>query len=116
MSTTTIPPQLYDRVVVLTDAATIATDASLGNVGDVTLTASRTMGAPTHPTDGQRFLWRIKQGGSGSYTITWDSAFDWGTGGAPTLSTTVGKTDLCGGLYNAASAKWQMVPAALGFT
>lgn len=106
---------LPTSVVVLTDAATIATDASLGSTFDVTIGGNRTMGAPTNPTDGQRCLWRIKQDATGSRTITWASAFDWGTGGAPTLTLTAGKTDLCGGSYNAASAKWQMVPASLGY-
>ncbi len=114
---TKVPAQLITptTALTLTDQATIATNAALGNTGDVTLTASRTMGAPTNPTDQQRFVWRIKQGGSGSYTITWNAVFDWGVVGAPTLSTSVGKIDLCGGIYNATAAKWQMVTPALGF-
>ncbi len=99
----------------LTDAATIATDAATGNIFNVTIAASRTMGAPTNPHDGQRILYRIKQGGAGSNTITWDTIFDWGAGGAPTLSTAIGKIDLCPGIYYGNTAKWQMQPAALGY-
>lgn len=108
---------LVGNVVTLTDQATIATDASLGNTGDVTITASRAMGVPTNPRDGENFTWRITQGGSGSFLITWDvTAFDFGAAGAPTLSTAAGSVDLVGGKYNAAKAKWQMVPASLGYT
>lgn len=115
MTATKVPPQLTARVSALTDAVTIATDASLGNVFDVTLAGNRTMGSPTNPTDGQRCLWRLKQDATGSRTVTWAAAFDWGTGGVPTLTTTAGKTDICGGIYNAGSSKWEMVPAALGY-
>ena len=40
--------------VTLTDAATIATDASLGNLFRVTLGGNRTLGNPTNPVDGQK--------------------------------------------------------------
>ncbi len=109
-------PALIGDVVALIDAATIATDASQGTAGDVTLAASRTMGVPTNPSNNQRFLWRITQGGAGSNLITWDpTAFDFGAAGAPTLSTAVGKTDLIAGVYNSVATKWQMVPASLGY-
>lgn len=36
----------------------------------------------------------LTQGGSGSYTATWPGAVKWPSGVAPTLTTTVGKTDI----------------------
>jgi hypothetical protein len=36
----------------------------------------------------------LTQGGSGGYTITWPSSVSWGSAGTPTLSTTVGQTDV----------------------
>lgn len=99
----------------LTDAATIATNAVVGNLFSVTIAASRTMGAPTNPTGGQKITYRITQGGSGSNTITWNSAFSFGAAGAPTLSTAVGKTDYVVFMYNSTAAKWQYQYSSLGF-
>jgi hypothetical protein len=36
----------------------------------------------------------LKQGGTGSYTVTWPASVGWGDAGAPVLTTTVGKTDI----------------------
>lgn len=36
----------------------------------------------------------VTQGGAGSYTITWPSSVKWPAGTAPTLTTTVGRSDL----------------------
>lgn len=57
------------QVVALTDAATIATDASAGDVFSVTLGGNRTLGVPTNPEDGMRKTWRIRQDGTGSRTL-----------------------------------------------
>lgn len=58
---------------------------------------------------GQKGLISIIQGGSGSYTPSFSPALDWGSAGAPTWSTTVGKKDViviyydgtsyCAGVY-----------------
>ena len=77
----------------LTDAATIAWDASLGRVATVTLGASRTFGAPSNLRVGTYIL-HVIQGGTGSYTITWNGVFKWPAGVAPTLTTTVGARDV----------------------
>ena len=80
----------------LTDQATIAWDMSLGNMATVTLAGSRTMGLPTNIAVGVEYILVVTQGGSGSYTITWNAAFKWASGTAPTLSTSVGKVDVLG--------------------
>jgi len=77
----------------LTDAATIAWNTASGRVASVTLTASRTMGAPTNLKIGTYIL-NVIQGGTGSYGITWNSVFKWPAGVAPSLSTAVGARDL----------------------
>ena len=64
--------------VTLTDASTIAVDASLGNVFDVTITASRVLGNPTNLTDGQTLVFRIKEDSSGTRVLTFASAYDFG--------------------------------------
>lgn len=104
--------------VALTDAATIATDASLGNTFRVTLGGNRTLGAPTNPTDGQMSIWEIKQG-SGGQTLALASgagAFSFGTDiTSITLSTTAGAVDLLGCRYNSTANRWWVVAFLKGF-
>jgi hypothetical protein len=117
LTTTDMPNQMVAKVVTLTDASTIAVDASLGNDYRVTIGASRTMGNPTNPLDGQKILFQITQGGAGSFTITWSNAYIFSTGlPQPTLTTTTAKTDLVGFVYNGSKSKWLMVAYVLGFS
>lgn len=103
-------------VATLTDAATIATDCSLGSTFDVTLGGNRTLGAPTGMVDGQRCVWRVKQDGTGSRTLAYNAAFRFGSDvTSPTLTTTAGKTDYIGAIYNAASAVWDVTSVAKGY-
>jgi hypothetical protein len=107
-------------VVTLTQSAgAIAVNASLGNIYQVTLTASGwTFSAPTSPQgDGQVIWLRIIQDGTGGRTLgTWATAYDWGsTGGvansAPALSTAAGAMDLIGLSWHAAGGKWSSLAA-----
>lgn len=100
--------------VSLTDASTIYTDASLGNVFDVSIAGNRIMAEPTNPVDGKAILYRITQSGSNNL-ITWNSAFSFGAGSAPTLSTVSGKMDLIGFQRSAAKGKWLCTGFTIGF-
>lgn len=107
---------LSSVVVALTFAASIAVNASLGNDFRVTLTASTgTLANPTNPTDGQEIRVQVTQGGSGSYTLAYGTAYDFGAAGSPTLSTAVGAIDVLTFVYNATKAKWLYLGASLGF-
>ena len=65
-------------------------------ISDITLTASCTLTFPT-AVAGQSFTLILRQGGSGSYTITWPASIvKWDGGVAPTLTTTVGAVDILG--------------------
>jgi hypothetical protein len=75
----------------LTDGATITWNLALGN-GKVTLGGNRTMAAPTNLAVGV-YLLQVVQDGTGSRTITWNSAFKFAGGTAPTLTTTASATD-----------------------
>ena len=55
----------------LTDAATIAVNASLGDIFQVTLGGNRTIGVPTNPSTGQRITFVIDQDARGRRTLTW---------------------------------------------
>lgn len=85
--------------VALTDAASIATDASLSNTFTVTLGGNRTLANPTNMTNGAIYTWRVRQDGTGSRTLAYGSKFKWPEGTAPTLTTTASATDFISGQY-----------------
>ena len=117
MATTVEPGAVAPAVVSLTDAATIAVDASLGNDLRVTIAGDRTMGNPANPSDGQKITFQVTQGSSGSFTLTWGSAYEFSAGlPQPTLSTTAGLTDLLCFIYNATKSQWLLVAFVSGFT
>ena len=93
----------------LTDAATISWNTSLGQIATVTLGASRTMGAPTNLRVGTYIL-HVIQGGTGSYTITWNGVFKWTAAVAPTLSTVVGRRDVFSFISDGTNLYGAMIP------
>lgn len=107
--------KLAPAVVTLTDAATIAVDASQGNDFRVTLTGNRTMGAPSNPADGQMIMFELTQDAVGSRIVTWDAVYNFGANGAPALSTAPNIIDQVGFKYNAGQGKWLCTGSALGF-
>ena len=110
---------LAPAVVTLAFGSSIAVSAAAGNDFRLTLTASTgTIAAPSGPVDGQAVEFQITQGTGGSFTVAWASGtggFDFGTAGAPTLSTSAGKTDIISFRYNAAKSAWLCTGSALGF-
>jgi hypothetical protein len=116
-ATTVDPGALAPAVVHLTDAATIAVDASQGNDFRVTIAGNRTMGNPASPTDGQQIIFQVTQGSGGSFTLAWASGYEFSSGLAqPTLSTAAGQTDLLGFVYNAAKGTWLLAAFLNGFS
>lgn len=96
--------------VALTDAATIATNAALGNVFTVTLGGNRTLGAPTNPQNGQMITYRIRQDATGSRTLAYNAIFRFNTTFvSPTLTTTANATDYLTFIYNSADTKWDCI-------
>ncbi len=73
--------QAYGNVQTLTDASTIAWNMNSGGTATVTPTTNRTMGAPTNIQAGGTYLLRVISGG---FTLTWNAAFKWPGGVAPT--------------------------------
>ena len=107
---------LAPQSVALTDAATIAVDASLGNYLTVTLGGNRTLGTPSNPLAGQKVVIAVTQPASGGpYTLAYNSSWNWGAGGPPVLSTAAGKTDFLGFAYSAALSQWCGTAYALGY-
>lgn len=80
---------------VAASGATETLDLTSGNVHDVTLDASCTLTFTGSAASAAcSFTLLLRQGGSGSYTVTWPASVDWPGGTAPTLSTTVGRVDV----------------------
>lgn len=103
--------------VTLTEAATIATNAAAGNLFRVTLTASRTLGIPTNPTDGQRVMWElIASGGPWTVTLTTGSAgaFAFGTSITALGAIASGTTTFLGCIYRSSSARWHVLAISEG--
>ena len=86
--------------VTLTDAATVAVDASLGNNFRLVIGGNRTLGNPTNLADGAVLNIRIKQDGGGGRTLGYASKWKWPGGSAPTLSTAGGAVDLLVAQYS----------------
>jgi hypothetical protein len=80
----------------LADAANISWDVDNGENAIVTLTnisINRILNEPTNTRDGGVYVLLVRQGGSGNYTMTWPTTFDWDAFGPPVLSTTGFRTD-----------------------
>jgi hypothetical protein len=104
----------YIAEVALTDAATITWNAATQPVAKVTLGASRTLGLPANPVNGQFISLLIIQDGTGSRTITWNAAYEFAADTAPTLTATANLGDLFTFRYN--GAKWLEVGRNLALT
>lgn len=84
-----------------TDGATITFDMNVSNLHTVTLGGNRTL-AVSNVAVGQKFILRLVQDGTGSRTVTWFATIKWPGGSAPTLTTTLNKTDVFGFLCTSA--------------
>ena len=117
INTPTFGDRIIEKVVALTDGANISTDASLGNIFTVTLGGNRTLDNPTNSTDGQRIIYKFKQDGTGSRTITFGSNFRGSTDVAlPTLTTTAAYVDYIAFIYDSSVTKWNALAVNKGFS
>lgn len=95
----------YGGLQTLTDASTVAWDASKGANAKVTLTASRAIGLPTNLQTGWIYTIQVIQpsgGGESPYsqaTITWNAVFNF-TGGAASSSNGADKVDMWTFVYD----------------
>lgn len=86
--------------VALTDATSIATDASTSNNFTVTLAGNRTLANPTNLVAGHVYNWIITQDATGSRTLAYGNLFKWPGGTTPVLSTTGASVDLISAIYD----------------
>jgi hypothetical protein len=104
-------------VASLTDAATIATDATLGNQFTVTLTASRTLGNPTGAVNGQLLMFVVRQNGTGGWSLTPDTKFRFGDNitSFADLNTTANKTTYILARYHSTDDKFDVIAFQPGY-
>ena len=94
INTTTIPTKLYvngnaaSNIVTLTDGETITPDFTLGNNFQVTIAATRNLANPTGVTTGQSGVIFIQQDGTGGYSLSYGTSWDFASATPPTLITT----------------------------
>lgn len=97
-------------------SATVSTDASSGDIFDITLTGNVTLSNPTNPTNGKTLRWRLTQDGSGGRTVTLGNKFAL-PASVPSLefSAAANKTDILAATYHQPSDKWQVVALVTGY-
>jgi hypothetical protein len=104
-------------VATLTYAATLNTDASAGDIFDVTLTGNVTLANPTNPVNGKTVRWRIRQDATGGRTVTLGNKFVIPSSATSPLpwSTAANKTDLLAATYDAGRDKWDVIAFVMGY-
>lgn len=98
--------RITERVVAMTDGATITPAGDTTDLGTVTIAGNRTIAAPSGtPTDDQVLALRITQDGTGSRTLTWNAVYSF-PGGAPVLKTAAAGVDYFRFRWSSGSSKW----------
>jgi len=103
--------KFIESVSVLTDEATPALNAALGNVFTLSATGDRTIAVPSNPTNGQRIVIRhTASGGARTLALnTGAGGFRFGTSITGLTITASGKTDYIGAIYNSTASFWDVV-------
>jgi hypothetical protein len=116
LSGATFTGYVAPSVVGLTFGGSIVINAALGNDFVVTLTSNTgTLANPTNPTDRQIIRVDVIQDATGSRTLAYGSAYDFGAAGVPSLSTGANKIDTLAFRYIASIVKWTYIGSGLGF-
>lgn len=97
-------------------SGTINTNASAGDIFDLTLTASGTLANPTNGSDGQSLRWRISYANSG-IPLTLGNNFRIPSSASSPLpfSSSSGTMDILGATYDASRNKWDIIAFVPGY-
>ena len=102
--------------VTLTDAATIATNAALGTHFRVSIGASRNLGAPSNPTDGQVCTWEVTASGAFTLTpVTTAGGFAYGSDITALSAIASTKTDYIQAVYRQSVDRWRIIGYVKGY-
>lgn len=114
------PRQVRAGEVTLTDAATVAVDASLGTRFKLSTASSRTIGAPSNPVAGQQIVIAIENThGSTDQTMTMTGGaggFAFGAEITAISATAFGKTDYITAIYDSSNNRWHIVGYSKGYS
>jgi hypothetical protein len=104
-------------VVTSSYSSTINTNASAGDIFDITLTGNATLSNPTNPINGKTIRWRIAQDATGSRIVTLGSKFNIPNSATSPLpwSTAANKMDILAATYHAGRDKWDIVAFVPGY-
>lgn len=108
---------VVEAVVTLTDGATPALDASLGNVFRLVAAGDRTIAVPTNATTGQKIIIQhLASGGARTLALNAGAGgFRFGSDITALTQTVSGKTDYIGCIYSGADSKWDVVAYVKGY-
>ena len=111
------PAQFLNTVVTLTDGASVALNAALGQTFRLTTTTNPTIAVPSNPVDGQTIIIEIAaSGGARTPSLAGGAGgFIFGTDITALTAVTSGKTDYIQAKYNLAANKWRVVGYVRGF-
>ena len=103
--------------VALSDGATPALDASLGNVFRLSAAGNRTIAVPTNAHAGQKIIIQhYASGGARTLALnTGAGGFRFGTDITALTATSSGKTDYIGAIYNNGASFWDVVGYSKGY-
>ena len=107
-----------DSQVALSDGASVALDASLGNIFTLSAAGDRTIQAPTNATAGQRIIIRHHASGANrtlSLTTGSAGAFRFGDDIPSLLITDSGTVDWIGAIYNDLDSRWDVIAYVQGY-
>ena len=114
----TVSKATNSGVSTLTDGATPALDAALGNTFVLTTAGNRTIAVPTNPVDGQKIVILHTVAAIGSRTLalnTGTGGFAFGTDITALTATPSGLTDYISCMYSAAANKWRVIAYVKGY-
>lgn len=113
----TFSAAIADKVSALSDGATPALDASLGNIFTLSAAGNRTIAVPSNPATGQKIIIRhYASGGARTLALnTGAGGFRFGSDIAALTETVSGKTDYIGCVWNDAASFWDVVAYIKGF-
>ena len=97
-------------------SGTINTDASLGDIFDLSLTGSGLLTNPTNGSDGQSLRWRISYANSGIPLTLGDSFRIPSSASNPLpFSSSSGVMDMLGATYDTSRNKWDIIAFVPGY-
>ena len=115
-SNTWIPSYTHNVVQLGSVSGTINTNATLGDIFDLTLAASGTLANPSGAVDGQTIRWRISYADN-NIPINLDNNFKIPSSASSPLpfSSTSGTMDLLGATYDSSRNKWDVIAFVPGY-